>query len=424
MALNHKALVLILDGIGDRSCRQLSGRTPLEAARTPAMDSLAENGLCGMVDPLFPGVPVDTHTGVGALFGIPPRYLVGLSRGPVEAAGIGIEVEPGDILMRCNFATVAGNHPGQRILDRRAGRIREGTSELAEALLDVDLGRGVRASLLPATQHRGVLMLRGEGLSAAVTDTDPRSRFQDTGVLECRAVKPDDTLGRRTAEAVNRFIGIAHRHLDGHPLNASRVRAGHPPANGILTRGAGVAKSMESVLGNLALRVAVTTGELTVAGLARLLGFRLLTNQAFTALPDTDLTRKLAVSLDALSKHDLVFLHVKAPDICSHDQDPDAKRRFFERLDDELTPLLGLNQVIGITGDHSTCSLLGRHTGDPVPSLICTPDGRCDGQTRFGERSCMTGGLGRVTATGYLHTLLDSMGALTKFHPGDERFFF
>jgi 2,3-bisphosphoglycerate-independent phosphoglycerate mutase len=355
--------------------------------------------------------------------GIPPKEILRLSRGPVEAAGVGLDVQPGDILMRANFSTWARREQGFRVLDRRAGRISEGTSELAEVLREVDLGSGTTATLVPSTQHRAVVRLRGEGLSSAVSDTDPRIEFSETAVRESMPTRRGDPASRLTADLLNRFLRIAHERLQAHPLNGLRERKGLPPANGLLTRGAGTASPVVSTLSWVGLRVAVVTGERTIAGLARMLGFDLIMDEAFTALDDTDLTRKLAAALDALSSHDMVYLHVKGPDVCSADRDPQAKRRFFERIDQELVPMLGLDQVIGITGDHSSGSLVGRHTGDPVPSLICAPGGRRDDQTLFGERGCMKGGLGRITATGFMLTMLDAMDALPKFHPGDERFF-
>ncbi len=163
--LKYRGLVVILDGVGDRPSAALGGRTPLEAAHTPNLDRLAAAGMSGMVDPLLPGMPVGTHTGSGALLGLPPRLLMSLARGPVEAAGIGLDTEPGDVLMRCNFATLEEVVDGFNIVDRRAGRIREGTQELAAALKDMAVAPGISATLRPASQHRAVLRLSADNPS-------------------------------------------------------------------------------------------------------------------------------------------------------------------------------------------------------------------------------------------------------------------
>ena len=118
-----KGLLIILDGLGDRPQPQLEGRTPLEAARTPHLDALVSAGLCGLVDPLQPGLPVDTHTGSGILMGLAPESARRLARGPVEAAGVGFSVRPGEVALRCNFASVESTGERWHVLDRRAGRI-------------------------------------------------------------------------------------------------------------------------------------------------------------------------------------------------------------------------------------------------------------------------------------------------------------
>ncbi|MGB5741681.1 MAG: hypothetical protein WBM65_04560, partial [Sedimenticolaceae bacterium] len=159
--MRYKGLMIILDGMGDRRCPALNGQTPLEAAVTPTLDRLARDGISGMVDPLLAGVPVGTHTGTGILMGLAPADATQLARGPVEAAGIGLVMQPGEVALRCNFATLKKDGEGLGIEDRRAGRIREGTEELAAALRDIPLGGGITGGLYPTTQHRAVLALRG-----------------------------------------------------------------------------------------------------------------------------------------------------------------------------------------------------------------------------------------------------------------------
>jgi len=414
---DHKGLLIIVDGLGDRSCPELGGQTPLEAASTPQLDRLAQHAICGLVDPLYPGVPVGTHTGTGALMGLARKDAALLARGPVEAAGIGLPAGPGDVLLRCNFATLSDAGGKLWIVDRRAGRIREGTAELAEVLQDLPLGDGITSSLYPTTHHRAVLALRGPGLSADVTDTDPGSGRESLGVLPARAIGDRDAAAQRTAEAINRFVHEAHQLLATHPANTARTARGLLPANGILTRSAGVAGSPRNLVAQLGLRASVITGEQTVAGLGRLFGFRIVSEAGFTALPQTDLAGKWAAVSSELETGDLVFLHIKGPDICSHDRDPLGKKANIERIDAMLSALACDDLVIGVTGDHSSDSNRGRHCGDPVPSLLITPNGRRDVVKGFNETACMAGGLGRIPATAFLVSLLDGMGAIGNFSP-------
>jgi len=422
--VRYKGLMIILDGLGDRSCAELDGRTPLEAAFTPNLDQMTREGLLGMVDPLLPGVPVGTHTGTGVLMGLAPLDAGRLARGPVEAAGIGLDLHPGEVVLRCNFATLSDNGEGLAIQDRRAGRIREGTAELAEELRDLQLGDGITGDLYPATQHRAVLRLRGAGLSAGFTDTDPGSGREGHGVQLAQARDGREQSAVRTADAVNRFVREAYRRLVSHPVNLRRDVEGLFPANGILTRSAGECARLRNLVTHLRLNAAVVAGEHTVAGLGNLFGFKTLSEPGFTALPQTDLDGKVAATLKALENHDLVFLHIKGPDIAAHDRDAEGKKACLERIDRVLDGLPLSDLVIGVTGDHSTDSNFGRHCGDPVPGLLVAPKGRRDANVTFGEASCMVGGLGRLSATSFLISMLDAMGAMGNFRPVDRDFMF
>ena len=424
LTMRYKGLMVIVDGMGDRSCPELQGQTPLEAAATPNLDRLARDGITGMVDPLLAGVPVGTHTGTGVLMGLAPADATRLARGPVEAAGIGLEVQPGDVVLRSNFATLIDDGDDLRIEDRRAGRILEGTEELAEMLRDIPLGDGVTGSLYPTTQHRAVLALRGADLSSQVTDTDPGGSREGRGVLAARARYATDAAAQRTARAINQFVREAHRRLAQHPLNAQREARGLLAANGILTRSAGSSAPSRNLVAWCGMRAAVIAGERTVEGLGRLFGFRTVHKAGFTALPQTDLEGKLAATVAELETHDLVFLHIKGPDICAHDRDPLGKKSCLERIDQVLAGLRQTDLVIGLTGDHSTDCNQGRHCGDPVPGLIVAPNGRRDAVTAFDESACMTGGLGRLSGTSFLISLLDAMGAIGNYTPFDRDFLF
>ncbi len=416
MSLTRKGLLVILDGLGDSPHPALGGRTPLEAAWTPFLDELAARGRCGVTDPLEPGVPVDTPTGTSVLLGVPQDEVEVLARGPVEAAGVGLHVNSGDVAIRCNFATLEDGNDGLLIADRRAGRIREGTAELAHVISDIDLGAGIRATVHPASQHRAVLRLTGPDLSGHISDTDPGGSARGVRVLPCRPLQ-SDAASERTAAAVNRFLYEAHRRLARHPLNAGRVAGGEPPANGIITRGAGRFIQIGSILHRYGARATVVVGEKTVVGLARLLGFEVISRPGFTGMPDTDLDGKVAAAVEAIPRSDIVFLHVKGPDICAHDRDPVAKRELLERVDAALARLPTAELVIAVCGDHSTDSTTGDHSGNPVPALLAEPGGGQDGSQAFDEITCAGGRLGRLSASAFLERFLEALGAVPEGLP-------
>ncbi len=418
--VGNKGVLVILDGLGDRSIASFGGKTPLEAARTPVMDELAAMGMSGLVCHLAPWTPVGTQIGCGLLLGLAPGDVDLLSRGPIEALGVGMDLANQDLAFRCNFATLAAD--GQTIIDRRAGRIATGNLELAEAL-DGMMVDDVLCRFKSATQHRLVMTLSGPDLSEQVTDTDPNASNDHMGVLPCEPLDEKDVSARRTADIVNAVLKRAQEILSDHPVNRERVAQGAPVANGILTRGGGVFRQPRNLLNKLGLNVGVVTGEDTVTGLARLFGFTSVKKASFTGDEHTDLAGKVDTALDLLTEHDLVVLHVKATDLFAHDRDPFGKRDFLERLDPYLKPLLNKDLVVAVSADHSTDSNTGRHCGEPVPSLLKGPLCRRDGLVGFSEFDCLSGGLGQITSTGFLCAFLDYMGCLSNYRSGDGGYY-
>jgi 2,3-bisphosphoglycerate-independent phosphoglycerate mutase len=408
LSVSHqKCALLIIDGLGDLPVIGLGGKTPLEAAHTPMLDRLAGEGLYGLVDPIIPGEVPNTHSGAGMLMGLLPEQAGRLSRGPVEASGAGRVLAPGEIAVRANFATLEPLNGAFLVADRRAGRITAGTDELAALLADVDLGDGVRANLVATDQHRAVLVLSGAGLDASISDTDPGDGTLPAELKRCRAMSPEAEL---TAAKLNRFIDEAYSRLQDHPVNKARDRAGELPANGLITRGAGAQFSLDNVLHAHGIRTAIISGCNTVLGLGRIFGFDTLSDPRFTADVDTDLHAKVAAVRSAFQDHEMVCLHVKAPDICAHDRKPLAKRDFLQRLDEALEPLLEEDAIIAVSADHTTDSNSGFHTADPVPTLVNqTRSAQSSSAVNFGEAACRQGNMPRQLSNQFLLRLIQMM---------------
>jgi len=362
------------------------------------LDELARKGALGLMDPIAPGVRPGSDTSHLSIFGYDP-YRVYTGRGAFEALGIGMDVRSGDVCFRANFATVEERNGELIVVDRRAGRLSEG-KELEGAINEIDLSDlGVEFSFRASTEHRGALVLRGKGLSAAVSDTDPH----ETGVAlhEAKALE-DSEAARRTAEILNEFSRRAYQVLRDHPVNRRRQGEGKPPGNALLLRGAALMPHLEPITNKYGIRGACIAGGALYKGVARAAGLEVLSVPGATGDLRTDLASKARAALEALESYDFVFVHIKGTDNAGHDGDAEAKRAFIERIDSEFfgTLLSGLDmgQIhLCFSGDHTTPPATGEHTADPVPVLFAGPAIRPDKCEKFSERAAGEGGLGRFS---------------------------
>lgn len=394
-----KAIFIIADGLGGRPTDQ-EGKTCLEAAHTPHLDELATRGALGLVDPIAPGVRPGSDTAHLSLLGYNP-YEVYTGRGVFECLGIGMAIKSGNICFRANFATVIPNEDRFIVKDRRAGRISSGQAELAKALNSISLEKslGIEFEFRASTQHRGALLLRGDGLSRYVTENDPHK--SDAEALDFKPLEGHSDEGaRRTAAALNELAKRSYDLLRDHPVNKERERAGEEPANYILARGVSDLPHLDPIAATYGVSGAVIAGGALYRGIALACGMEIRDAPGATGGLDTDLRSKAKTALAALETFDYVFIHAKGTDNAGHDKDAKAKIAFIERIDAELiAPLMeGVDWKethLAITGDHTTPIDCGDHTAEPVPILYVGPNVRRDTSTSFGEREAGRGGLGR-----------------------------
>jgi len=395
-----KGILIIADGLGGRPT-DIAGETCLEAAATPNLDRLAERGAIGLVDPIGPGIRPGSDTAHLSLLGYDP-YEVYTGRGVFECLGVGLDVQEGDVCFRANFASVEEVDGKLRVTDRRAGRIETGQEELEAALSEIELTdiAGVKACFRASTEHRGALLLRGEGLSPRISETDPHR----TGELVSRSapLAPGDPAAERTATAVNELTRKSYEVLKDLEVNRRRIAAGNLPANVVLLRGSSQLPHLEPLSSIYGVRGAVIAGGALYRGIALACGMEVIRVEGATGGLDTDLSGKAAAALAALERFDYVFVHVKGPDNAGHDGDAHAKRAFIERVDRELIgPLVGPVEEgrihLAFTGDHTTPPEFGDHTDEPVPVLFAGRNVIPDQARRFGERAAGGGGLGRFS---------------------------
>ena len=412
MTSHGKILIFICDGLADRPVPELGGQTPLEAARTPNFDRFARAGECGLVDPIAPGIRAGSDTAHLALLGYDPyEYYTG--RGPFEAMGVGMDVRPGDVAFRCNFATVEERGGELMVVDRRAGRITEGTAELVAPLDGVEID-GVACYVKESTAHRAALVLRGEGLGAAVSDVDPH----DDGAAATAATGAD-AESRKTAAVVNKFVALSYETLKGHAVNREREGRGEPPANIILPRGAGLAPHIPPLTELYHLTAAAVVEVGLIRGIAGYCGMDLvpLPPEVNGGL-DTDLAAFMAAVAGALEEFDLVLANVKGPDIAGHDGDARAKVDIIEKIDAASRSLfenLPAGAHVALLGDHATPVAVRDHSGDTVPVVFSGPGVRPDAVASYGERPAAGGGVGRIRGYDVLPILLNLSVRAEKF---------
>jgi len=409
-----RALLIVIDGAADRALKTLNGKTPLEVAYKPNIDQLATNGVTGIMDPIAPGVSVGSDTAHLALLGYDP-FKTYTGRGAFEALGAGIKLQPGEVAFRTNFATVDEE---MRVIDRRAGRYIEEAKEFEKLINSISLKTSnVKVLFRHTVEHRGVLILRGEGLSRFVSDTDPHKIGMR--VLESKPLI-DSPEAKRTANIVNEFTREVYKLLKDHPLNKSRVKRGLPPANILLVRGAGVLPNVKPLSERFKVKCACIAGIALVKGVAKAVGMDIIDVPGATGGLDTDVLAKVKYAIKALEDYDFVFIHYKGTDAASHDGNVWAKVKIIEKIDSAIGYLIdrvNLDETyIIITADHATLTEETRnHSGDFVPILIHGPGVIPDDVRVFCERACLKGGLGRIRGLDLMNIIMNYLDKVEKF---------
>jgi 2,3-bisphosphoglycerate-independent phosphoglycerate mutase len=383
-----KIVLLIIDGVGGLPHPE-TAKTELESARKPNLNRIARDSLCGLIDPVSPGITSGSAPGHLAIFGYDPvKYDVG--RGVVEALGIDLELKPDDIAARGNFCTVDDKGI---ITDRRAGRISTDRNTALCRLLNNIAIEGAEISVLPVKEHRFVLILRGKALSPELADSDP----QQTGLapIKIEALLPQ---AQRTAEIVNEFVSHARSRLQHEPS-----------ANMVLLRGFSRRPDIPSIPEIYKLKPAAIATYPMYRGLAKLVGMQVLPGGENITGEMNNLRRYYA-------DYDFFFIHFKSTDARGEDGDFRAKVQAIEELDKALPNLLDLEpEVLIITGDHSTPATLAMHSWHPVPFMLKSKWCRPDNVIEFSERACLAGGMGRFPATEIMPLAMANALKLDKF---------
>jgi 2,3-bisphosphoglycerate-independent phosphoglycerate mutase len=387
---SSKIVFLIMDGVGGIQMEGKGG-TELQVARTPNLDRLAEISSCGLLDPVAPGITPGSGPAHFALFGYDPvQYNIG--RGILEATGIDFPLTEKDVVARMNFATV--DSVG-KVTDRRAGRISTETNQRVCQKIRQGLkpGAGLEVIVETVKEHRGILVLRGEGLRGEIQDTDPER--EGIPPLEPKALVPD---AQETAGRVGNVLS-----------QIGRILADEPKANMVLLRGFAKHTRYPSMKKRYGLNALAIAAYPMYRGISRLLGMTVLSNVS-------NLEEEFKVLEDNFPKYDFFFLHVKQTDSRGEDGNFDAKVGVIEEVDRHIPRVRALNpDVLVVTGDHATPAKLASHSWHPLPVILHSQYCLIDGVKKFDEVSCIQGALGRMRSVELMAVALANARRLTKF---------
>jgi 2,3-bisphosphoglycerate-independent phosphoglycerate mutase len=389
---NSKIIYLIMDGLGGLPLEE-GGKTELETANTPNMDKLATNGSLALLDPIGHGMTPGSGPAHLSLFGYDP-IEDNVGRGILSALGVDFQVTGRDVCARLNFCTLddEGN-----VADRRAGRIAtELNQKLCKKLSEsITLSDEIEFFLKTESEHRALLVIRGDGLGGNINDTDS----QQTGVPPLAAEGKDEP-SKKTAKYVNEFLD-----------KVRDVLKDEKPANFILARGFAKHEPLPTMEDRYGIKCAAIAQYPMYRGLARLVGMEVL------PVPETyqAMYQQLVDNYDA---YNFFFIHFKKTDSYGEDGNFKAKVKVIEEVDTWVKQLESLGpDVLLITGDHSTPAIMKSHSWHPVPALLHCTNGlnRRDHNISFGETQCGQGSLGRMLMKNIILEALAAAGRIKKF---------
>jgi len=391
---NAKLALVVLDGLGDLATQEQDYLTPLEAAHTPNLDALSKDSAQGRMIPVAPGITPGSGPGHLGLFGYDPlEFQVG--RGVIEALGLGVELKPGDVCARANFATLDAKGI---VKDRRAGRIPTGTCEKLCAMLAAKVKKigDTQVIIKAGKEHRFVVVFRGKGLEGPLTDADPNREG-----FAVPTVKPRDP---KNAKQKKMATLIAEFYRQALPILAKEK-----PANGFLMRGIAHQPEIPLFEDRYRLKPACLAVYPMYKGLAQLVGMKKIEGPQIIA-------EQFERYLTEHDNFDFFFIHYKYTDKAGEDGNFEAKKKAIEDFDAALPILLKkMPDVLAITGDHSTPVAMKGHSWHPQPVLLHSAVSGSDKLDRFTETGANQGSLGVFAAKHLIRLMQANAKMFDKF---------
>ncbi|MBQ1351863.1 MAG: 2,3-bisphosphoglycerate-independent phosphoglycerate mutase [Oscillospiraceae bacterium] len=372
-----KYILVIGDGMADNPVPFLGDKTPMQVADTPCMDRLAAQGEVGQVRTVPVEVPPGSDTAILSIFGADPRVCY-TGRSPLEAAGSGITLQPGDVSYRCNMVTYEdGDQPflEKKILSHNAGSI-EGEESIAiiTALFShpefAHMAEAAGMRVYPSPSFRHIAVQKGASIDGLVA-APPHDHLGEV-------IGPLMPTGCENAAVLQALMEKAHEILDHHPLNEARRQAGKRPANGIWFWAEGTGVALDSFVEKYHKKGVVISAVPLCHGIARLTGLDVQFVEGATGELETNYQGKVDAAVQALmGEYDFAAVHIEAPDECTHNGDTEGKIEAITRLDHlvvrpltEAMEQAGIPYRLLILSDHKTLTSTRGHDGDPVPFLL------------------------------------------------------
>lgn len=420
-----KIILVLLDGLGDRSYDVLNNRTPLQAAETPNLDKLACLGSNGLFHPSFPGQCLPSETAHFLLFGYEIEKFPG--RGLLEAVGEGVPFGDNDVLCLSHLSGIKWIDDLPILIHGRDD-IKGSFDEIGELLLKIRPYEAEEISfkLHQTRRNDAIIVIKGP-VSPFISDSDPILLGKTIARVQALLGNPETHEAEKTANALNRYLSYCHKKLLEHPLNRRRKQKGLPAANFLVTQRCGRRRALEPFNEHWGLKGMIIASTSVYIGLAHELGMTSL-KVTDSDDPGRDLKERIRYALED-KDHDFIHVHTKVPDEAAHKGDPNNKMEVISSLDKGLDELLNIVEkgddlLLAVTADHSTPSISPLiHSGEPVPVAILGPFVRKDMVTAFDEISGATGCLGLLRGPELMHMLLNysDRSVLTGHNLGEKR---
>ena len=400
-----KYIIILGDGMSDYPIERLGGKTPLMVANTPNIDDLCTKGRTGRLITIPKDMPPGSEVANLAVLGY-DVHRVYQGRGVLEAASMGVELDPKDLAMRCNLICIED----KKIKNHSAGHITSVEAKVLIQRLNKELG-SKKIQFYPGVSYRHLLVLKKGNNDIQCT---PPHDVPGTPFLQVM-VKATSKKGTKTADLLNDLIFSSQSILNVHPLNRNRKSEGKDPANSIWMWAPGYKPKMKTLQELFGIRGAVISAVDLINGLGVYAGMKVIPVEGATGLYDTNYEGKARAAVNALKEVDLVYLHIEASDEAGHEGDVDLKIKTIEYLDKRVVQTI-MNETeemeeevaIAVLPDHPTPCEVRTHVHDPVPFIIYHPGEEPDGVDHYDEVSVEEGYYGTLEGEQFIKTLLST----------------